>query len=74
MNEGKVIRDLLDEINEFTENLDQHGEEFATIRSNLTDSLNAVEEATAWLTEKGTEDPIQAISGATPYLLSLIHI
>ena len=71
MNEGKVIRDLLDEINEFTENLDQHGEEFATIRSNLTDSLNAVEEATAWLTEKGTEDPIQAISGATPYLRML---
>ena len=71
MNEGKVIRDLLDEINDFTESLNQHGEEFATIRSNLADSLQAVEEATAWLTEKGTEDPIQAISGATPYLRML---
>ena len=38
MNEGKVIRDLLDEINDFTESLNQHGEEFATIRSNLADS------------------------------------
>ena len=39
--------------------------------SNLTDSLQAVEEATVWLAEKGTEDPIQAISGATPYLRML---
>jgi alkylation response protein AidB-like acyl-CoA dehydrogenase len=71
MDEGKLIRDLLDEINEFTESLNQQGEEFETIRLNLADSLEAVEEATAWLTEKGTEDPIQAISGATPYLRML---
>ena len=71
MNEGKVIRDLLDEIKDFTESLNQQGEEFETITSNLTDSLQAVEEATAWLAEKGTGDPIQAISGATPYLRML---
>ena len=71
MNEGKVIRDLLDEIRDFTEGLNQQGEEFETIMSNLTDSLQAVEEATVWLAEKGTEDPIQAISGATPYLRML---
>ena len=71
MNEGKVIRDLLDEIKDFTESLNQQGEEFETIKSNLTDSLQAVEEATAWLAEKGTGDPIQAISGATPYLRML---
>ena len=71
MNEGKVIRDLLDEINEFIGSLNQQGEEFETIKLNLTDSLQAVEEATDWLIEKGTEDPIGAISGATPYLRML---
>ena len=71
MNEGKVIRDLLDEINEFIGSLNQQGEEFETIKLNLTDSLQAVEEATDWLIEKGTEDPVGAISGATPYLRML---
>ena len=71
MNEGKVIRDLLDEINEFIGSLNQQGEEFETIKLNLTDSLQAVEEATEWRIEKGTEDPLGAISGATPYLRML---
>ena len=33
--------------------------------------MQAVEEAATWLAEEGTVDPIQAISGATPYLRML---
>ena len=62
---------IRDRIKDFTESLNKQGEEFETIKLNLTDSLQAVEEATAWLAEEGTADPIQAISGATPYLRML---
>ena len=71
MGEGRVMRDLLDEISDFIASLNQMGQEYETIRVNLADSLQAVEEATSWLSEKGKEDPVQAISGATPYLRML---
>ncbi len=71
MGEGKVMRDLLDEIGGFVEGLAEMGPEYETIKVNLADSLQAVEEATIWLNEKGKEDPLQAISGATPFLRML---
>ena len=65
---GGVMGDLLDEIAAIDGALEEAGDDFASIRSNLADGLAAFREATAWIIANGVDDPNEALAAATPYL------
>lgn len=43
-------------------------DDLASIASRLSEAVDALEQATAWLLERGAADPNDALAGATPYL------
>ena len=65
---GGVVRDLLDEIRAVDAALAEAGEPLATIRSNLSDGVHALTDATDWILTTGLANPDDALAGATPYL------
>ncbi len=71
MKNGAVIKELLNEIQQFSQGLDGSSEEFVSIKKNLEEALVATEEATAWIFARGAENPNDVMAGATPYLKML---
>ena len=65
---GGVMSDLLDEIAALDGALEEAGDDFDSIRSNLADGLAVFREATAWIINNGVDDPNEALAAATPYL------
>jgi hypothetical protein len=68
MRAGGAIADYLGYIEATVGELDQAGEELASIRGALTDGLAALRSATDWLLANGLAEPLDALAGATPYL------
>jgi len=71
MKNGAVIKELLNEIQQFSQGLDGSSEEFVSIKKNLEEALVATEEATDWIFARGAENPNDVMAGATPYLKML---
>ena len=71
MKNGAVIKELLDEIQQFSQGLDGYSEEFISIKKNLEEALTVTEEATDWIFARGAENPNDVMAGATPYLKML---
>jgi len=71
MKNGAVIKELLNEIQQFSQGLDGSSEEFVSIKKNLEEALVATEEATGWIFARGAENPNDVMAGATPYLKML---
>ncbi len=68
MRMGGVVGDHFSRIRALDAELAAAGEEFASVRTQLAASVDALEEATNWLMNNGLADPKQALAGATPYL------
>jgi alkylation response protein AidB-like acyl-CoA dehydrogenase len=68
MRAGGVVGDLLAEMRALDEPLASAGDALASIRSNLREAIDCLDEATAWLATHGRDDVRHALAGATPYL------
>jgi len=68
MRMGGVVNDHVAEMRRTDARLAAAGEEFATIRTNLTAAVDSLTEATEWIMTNGLADPREALAGATPYL------
>ncbi len=68
MRAGGAITDYLGYIQQTIGELEQAGDELASIRAGLADGLAALRTATDWLLAHGLESPLDALAGATPYL------
>jgi len=68
MRAGGAVSDYLGYIDATLEELDDAGDDLASIRSSLGDALAALRTATDWLLANGLGSPLDALAGATPYL------
>ncbi len=68
MRDGAVIDELLSELEELDGPLAAVGDDLASVRSTLADALVAVRTVTAWLIERASASPDDALAGATVYL------
>ncbi len=68
MRGGGVVGDFLDGIAATAAEATSAGGELGELGRRLDDALAAAREATTWLLAKGSEDPNNALAGATPYL------
>ncbi|MCX7621121.1 MAG: acyl-CoA dehydrogenase [Acidimicrobiales bacterium] len=68
MQGGDVVTDFLAMIAMLDPALLRGGEDLVSIRSNLADALTTLADTTNWIMTHGTEDPRDALAGATPYL------
>jgi hypothetical protein len=67
MRSGGAIADLVARMRELDKQLDAAGDGFVTIRSGLASAINDLDAATQWILSHAGE-PLEALSGATPYL------
>ena len=65
---GGVVNDHLAKIRAVDAELADAGKEFDSIRTTLAESVETLADVTEWIMTNGVADPIQALSGATPYL------
>lgn len=65
--EGKSVLEFLASMREVDADLEAAGEGFASIRSNLTAGLDALDEATMWMFKNGLKNPNDALAGSSPY-------
>jgi len=65
---GGVVNDHLQQIRDLDAELAAAGDEFASIRTTLAESTAALTGVTEWIMTNGIADPVEALSGATPYL------
>jgi hypothetical protein len=68
MRMGGVVTDHLDRIRATVAELDAAGDEFASMRAELSASVETLSEVTNWIMTNGLADPVEALAGATPYL------
>ncbi|MCB1014503.1 MAG: acyl-CoA dehydrogenase, partial [Acidimicrobiales bacterium] len=68
MRAGGVMADFIAGMRALDDALADAGEDLASIRTNLHQAVDALEDATNWILTHGLEDPNQALAGATPYL------
>jgi alkylation response protein AidB-like acyl-CoA dehydrogenase len=68
MRAGGAVTDYLGHIEQTVRQLEQAGDELASIRAALAEGLAAVRSATDWLLANGLGEPLDALAGATPYL------
>jgi alkylation response protein AidB-like acyl-CoA dehydrogenase len=68
MRAGAAVTDYLAHIDQTLGQLEEAGDELATIRAALADALAALRTATDWLLANGLGAPLDALAGATPYL------
>ena len=67
MRSGGAIADLVAHMRELDKQLDVAGDGFVTIRSGLASAIDDLDAATQWILSHAGE-PLEALSGATPYL------
>jgi len=67
MRSGGAIADLVAHMRELDNQLDVAGDGFVTIRSGLAAAIDDLDAATQWILSHAGE-PLEALSGATPYL------
>ena len=68
MRDGAVIDELLSELEALDAPLAAVGDDLASVRSTLAEALVSVRTATAWLVERASTSPDDALAGATVYL------
>ncbi len=68
MRAGGAVTDYLGYIQRTVDELEQAGDDLASIRAGLADGLAALRTATDWLLANGLGQPLDALAGATPYL------
>ena len=68
MRDGAVIDELLSELEALDAPLAEAGDELAIMRSTLAEALAWSRSATAWLIERASVSPDDALAGATVYL------
>jgi hypothetical protein len=71
MRSGGVVADHIARMRRVLDDLDAAGEPLAAGRAQLAAALDAVEEATRSVMEKGLADPNDALAASTPYLRML---
>ncbi len=67
MRGGAVVGDLLADVRSTVEELAGAGDAFGPMHRELAVAVDSVEQATAWLMERGLADPVDALAAATPY-------
>jgi alkylation response protein AidB-like acyl-CoA dehydrogenase len=74
LRQGGVLADLVADMRATASSLEGAGEDLEVIRAELSDALDALELANAWIVEHGLADPVQLLSIASPYqrLLSTV--
>jgi len=65
---GGVVGDHLQAMRTLDADLADAGEEFASIRAALAVAVGELTGVTDWIMTSGLADPVEALSGATPYL------
>lgn len=65
--DGASFLEFIASMRELDGELAAAGEEFASIRSQLTAQLDTLEQTTKWMLRTGATDPNSALSGSTPY-------
>jgi alkylation response protein AidB-like acyl-CoA dehydrogenase len=65
---GASVLELIATMRELDAALVDAGDEFASIRKNLSAQLDALQEATNWLLAHGMADPNALLAGSSPYL------
>ncbi|HZK58809.1 MAG TPA: acyl-CoA dehydrogenase, partial [Cryobacterium sp.] len=65
---GASMLEFLATMREVEAELAAAGEDFDTIRAELTRQFDALEKATGWMLRTGRTDPDAVLSGSTPYL------
>ena len=65
---GASVTEFLAMMRELDGELAAAGDEFASIRSNLTTQLDTLGQTTNWMLRNGAADPAGALSGSSPYL------
>ena len=68
MRMGGVVTDHMDRIRATVAELAEAGDEFDSMRAELSASVETLSEVTNWIMTNGLADPVEALSGATPYL------
>ena len=68
MRAGAAVADHLGSVDSTIAELSAAGEELTSIRDSLADALAALRTATDWLLANGSNEPLDALAGATPYL------
>jgi hypothetical protein len=64
---GAAVTEYLASMREVDAELASAGEQFASIRSSLSEQLGNLETATGWLLKNGATDPNAALAGSSPY-------
>ncbi|MCU1352787.1 MAG: hypothetical protein JWM05_1996 [Acidimicrobiales bacterium] len=67
MRGGGVYQDQVARMRATIEELAGAGPDLVVVHRELVGAVAALEQATAWIMEQGTADPVVALSGATPY-------
>ncbi|HEY6799131.1 MAG TPA: acyl-CoA dehydrogenase, partial [Agromyces sp.] len=66
--DGASFLEFIASMRELDGELDTAGEEFASIRAQLSAQLDTLEQATGWMLRTGATDPNSLLAGSTPYL------
>ncbi len=66
--DGASVLEFIASMRELDGELAAAGDEFASIRAQLTAQLDTLEQTTKWMLRTGATDPNSALSGSTPYL------
>jgi alkylation response protein AidB-like acyl-CoA dehydrogenase len=67
MRAGGVYQDQVARMQVTVDALAAAGDDLAVVHRELAAAVAALEDATGWLLSQGLEDPVQALSAATPY-------
>lgn len=65
---GAAVLEFIESMRAIDQELADAGDNFASIRAQLSPQLDALAEATAWMLQTGQVDPDAALAGSTPYL------
>ena len=65
---GSSFNEYIAEIGSIDKALAKAGRDFASIRSNLSESVTALKKTTGWMLRHGLGDPNSILAGSSPYL------
>jgi alkylation response protein AidB-like acyl-CoA dehydrogenase len=66
--DGASVLEFLGQMREIDAELAAAGDDYESIRSELTTQLDALQSATEWMLRTGLKDPNAILAGSTPYL------